>query len=107
MPSCRSFTGDRMARYFIDLRDSDGTIPDDEGAEFAHLEDALEEAKASARDLVKQYLDNRLALGTVCVEVRDIKGDTVAALTVAEVLAHPVHPHFKTECAELPKDGHG
>ena len=106
MPSCRSFTGDRMARYFIDLRDSDGTIPDDEGAEFAHLEDALEEATASARDLVKQYLDNRLALGTVCVEVRDIKGDTVAALTVAEVLVHPAHPHFRNECSELPKAGH-
>jgi hypothetical protein len=41
-----------MARYFIDLRDTKGMICDEEGAEFAHVEDALEEAKASARDLV-------------------------------------------------------
>ena len=41
-----------MARYFIDLRDTQGMVCDDEGAEFDHVEDALEEAKDSARDLV-------------------------------------------------------
>ena len=29
-----------------------------------------------------------------------------AALTVAEVLDHPVHPAFKQNCAELPRSGH-
>ncbi len=71
-----------------------------------HLEDALQEARASAQDVVRHHLDNGLGLGTTCVEVRNENGVTVASLTVAEVLAHPVHPHFKADCAELPKPGH-
>jgi hypothetical protein len=95
-----------MTRYFIDLRDVHGTITDDEGAEFDHLEDALEEAKASARDLVKQCVDNRIPLNSTCVEIRNTDGQTVATLTVAEVLEHPVHPRFKSECSDLPRPGH-
>jgi hypothetical protein len=87
-----------MAKFFIDLHDSNGVISDEEGAEFPHLEDALQEAKASARDLIKQYVDNRLPLSATCVEVRDDKGSTVAALTVAEVLVHPAHPEFQNRC---------
>jgi hypothetical protein len=30
----------------------------------------------------------------------------MAALTVAEVLDHPVHPAFKTDCADSPTPGH-
>lgn len=95
-----------MTRYFIDLRDANGMVRDEEGAEFEHLEDALEEAKASARDLVKQYVDNRSPLTTTCVEVRDGEGRTVATLTVAELMAHPVHPDFKSSCSDLPRSGH-
>jgi hypothetical protein len=39
-----------MARFYIDLRDAKGMILDDEGSDFDHVEDALNEAKASARD---------------------------------------------------------
>jgi hypothetical protein len=94
-----------MAIFYIDLRDGRGVIRDEEGADFAHLEDALEEAKASARDMVKQYVDDRLALTSTCVEVRDHGGNTVAALTVAEVLAHPHHPEFKNHCDDPPTRG--
>jgi hypothetical protein len=87
-----------VPRYFIDLRDANGIARDDEGAQYEHFEDALDEAKESARDLVRQYMDNRVSLRETCVEVRDVQGRTVAALTVAEVLDHPVHPHFKQEC---------
>jgi hypothetical protein len=95
-----------MVRYFIDLRDADGMIHDDEGAEFASLEEALNEAKDSARDLVKQFMDNHTPLGETCVEVRDPEGRVVAVLTIAEVLEHPVHPAFKHSCAERPAPGH-
>jgi hypothetical protein len=95
-----------VAHYFIDLRDTKGMVCDDEGADFDHVEDALEEAKASARDLVKQYVDNRVPLDESCVEIRDIDGRTVATLTVAEVLAHPIHPAFKSHCSDAPKPGH-
>jgi hypothetical protein len=90
-----------MPRYFIDLRDRHGLVKDEEGAQY--LEDALDEAKASARDLVHQYMDDWISLSDTCIEVRDVQGRTVATLTVAEVLKHPVHPQFKNDCAEIPK----
>lgn len=95
-----------MARYFIDVRDSQGMVRDEEGALFSDIEEALEEAKASARDLVKQYLDNKIPLTETCIEVRDTESRTVATLTVAEVLSHPVHPEFKEECGDVPQPGH-
>jgi hypothetical protein len=52
-----------MPRYFIDLRDGSDFVKDEEGAIYDHVEDALDEAKASARDLVQQYMDNRRPLG--------------------------------------------
>jgi hypothetical protein len=93
-------------RYFIDLRDGNGIIHDEEGADYHHFEDALNEAKASARDLVKQYLDDRIPLDESCIEIRDTRGQTVAVLTVAEVLDHPTHPAFKSDCADVPIPGH-
>jgi len=95
-----------MPRYFIDLRNHGGMARDEEGAEFPHLEDALTEAKDSARDLVRQYMDARTALGETCVEVRDAQGRIVAVLTVAEVLEHPIHPAFKNSCGERARPGH-
>jgi len=95
-----------MAKYFIDLRDGNGLIRDEEGSDFARLEDALDEAKASARDLVKQYMDTKVPLTATCVEVRNQAGQIMATLTVAEVLAHPVHPEFKDNCADIPAQGH-
>lgn len=93
-------------RYFIDIRDGQGTVRDQEGAVFASLEAALDEAKESARDIVRQYMTDRIPLTATCVEVRDMGGNRVAALTVAEVLAHPVHPHFQAECSDVPRARH-
>jgi hypothetical protein len=95
-----------MARYYIDLRDQGGVIRDEEGAEYAHMEDALDEAKASAQDVVRHHLDNQLSLNDTCVEIRDESGQTVATLTVAEMMAHPVHPNFQRGCTEIPRTGH-
>ncbi len=95
-----------MARYFIDLHDARGTIRDEEGANYAHLEEALDEAKASARDMVQQYMDGRISLNATCVEVRDNAGRILASLTVAEVLDHPAHPAFKNHCSDTPSAGH-
>jgi hypothetical protein len=95
-----------MARYFIDLHDARGIVRDEEGADYAHLEDALDEAKASARDMVQQYMENRVSMNATCIEVRDTAGRTLASLTVAEVLEHPVHPAFKNHCTDTPRAGH-
>ena len=74
-----------MPHFFTDLRSKGAMARDEEGAEFAHLEDALTEAN-SARDLVRQFMDTRAPLGETCVEVRDGQGRLVAALTAAKVL---------------------
>ncbi len=95
-----------MPRYFIDVRNKGGMSRDEEGIEFVGLEEALTEAKDSARDLVRQYMDARTPLGETCVEVRDVQGRVVAVLTVAEVLEHPVHPAFKQRCSDSPRPGH-
>jgi len=87
-----------MPRFFIDLRDKQGMIRDEDGAVFDHIEDALEEAKASARDLVKQYVDAKIPLSETCVEIRDSLNRTVAALKIAEIVEHPQHPEFKNSC---------
>jgi hypothetical protein len=95
-----------MPHYFIDLRDQGLMTRDEEGSDFPTLEDALTEAKNSARDMVRQFMDRRTPLGETCVEVRDIEGRVVAVLTVAEVLEHPIHPAFKNSCSEQPRPGH-
>jgi uncharacterized protein DUF6894 len=95
-----------MPRFFIDLRDAEGIVRDEEGADYPHLEDALGEAKASAKDMAYQYVRDRVSLNATCVEVRDGMGRTMATLTVAEVLEHPVHPAFKEHCSDKPQKGH-
>jgi hypothetical protein len=95
-----------VPRFFIDIRDGHDLVCDEEGAVYGHVEEALSEAKASARDLVQQYVEDRMPLGATCVEVRDAQGRTVASLTVAEVLDHPVHPAFKNACDDTPAPGH-
>lgn len=88
-------------RYFFDIRDKRGLMPDDEGADFHTLEDALSEAKASAKDIAVQNIRNGQRPDSSCVEVRDERGQVVAALTVAEVLAHPHHPQFRDRCPDI------
>lgn len=65
----------------------------------------LGEAKASARDMVQQYMEGRISLNASCVEVRDEDGCTVATLTVP-VLEHPLDPALKQRCTDTPMRGH-
>ena len=48
-----------MPKYFIDVRDQDGLIPGQEGQDYIDLGAALEEARASACDVVRQYMGRR------------------------------------------------
>jgi hypothetical protein len=101
--SSRAFVKNtEMPRFFIDLHDQKRDSPRPGGADYPHLEDALDEAKASARDMVRQYMQDRVTPHDTCVEVRDHQGRTVASLTVAEVLEHPSHPAFKQRCSDAP-----
>jgi hypothetical protein len=64
-----------MPRYFFDICDSDSRIPDDEGTECADLNAALREAEASARDLVKQYVDGGRPISSTHIAIRDEAGE--------------------------------
>jgi hypothetical protein len=102
----KSLEAARKMRKFIDVRDAAGIIGDEEGGQFEHLEDVLEDAKASARDLVRQYLDNQIPLSAAHVEVRDAQGRTVVPLIVAGLPERPNYPKFKSDCGDLPRPGH-
>src|SRR3954466_7764207 len=91
-----------MAKFYIDIHEKTGIIRDEEGAHFSTLEDAFTEAKHSARDLVQQYINERRPLGETCVSIRDEHGQTVAALTVADIINSPEHPAFKSSCPTPP-----
>jgi hypothetical protein len=92
-----------MPKYFIDVRDQQGVIPDEEGREFPDLEQGFQEAIATARDLIQQYVASRTPIDGTCVELRDEGGQVVATLAVSELLDHPVHPEFRNACPATAK----
>ena len=87
-----------MAKYHFNIRRHRVFVPDSEGENFRFFSEALDEAKASARDLAFQLIDNRDAVGDACVEITNDEGMVLAALPVSEVLTHPNFPRFKEEC---------
>ena len=90
-----------MTRYHFNIRDRQGLVLDEEGSNHRIFSEALTEAKASARDLAKQLLDNRTVLLEQCIEVTDDSGRILAALPVVEVLRHPNFPRFQSECQDI------
>ena len=71
-----------MARYYFDIQDGAQVVPDDEGAEFASLEAAVQAAVRSAAEIGT----GRLAKGDtsdVVIEVRDEGGQRVFTVTAS------------------------
>lgn len=87
-----------MARYHFNIRDREGLTLDDEGSEFELFEEALDEAKASARDLARQLIASSTAVAEQCIEITDDGGIVLKALPVAEVVKHPNYPKFEDHC---------
>ena len=87
-----------MATYHFNVRHNHRVVVDKEGDDFRFFGEALDEAKASARDLAHQLLDDRKTLSEACVEVTDDHGKVLAALPVEEVLKHPNFPKFREQC---------
>jgi hypothetical protein len=84
--------------FFFHIQDRFGHIPDEEGAEFATLEQAKEEAKATARDIARQWLNEGGPADEQCIEIRNSGGEVITTLSVREILAHPVSPNFQANC---------
>jgi len=85
-----------MPRFFFNVRDHYGVVPDKEGCDLHGLSDALDEAKNSARDLAKQYIDSQKCFDQSCIDISDEGGVVVAALYVREIVDHPVFPKFSS-----------
>lgn len=78
-----------MALYFFHVCHESGLVPDEEGTECVNLDAALEEARASARDLAKQFIDERVPLAKSRIEILDETGCVVAFVPLNEVLSKP------------------
>jgi hypothetical protein len=87
-----------MSRFFFHVREGERLVRDEEGSECPDLAAAREEAKASARDLAKQYLDDRTAPDPLCVEICDAAGRVLTVLPMAELLDNPAAPAFHEHC---------
>lgn len=75
-------------RYYFHFRDEDALIPDDEGIECATFEQAVCEARASARDLALQSLNHGLPIPHGIIEMT--KGlEVLMSVSLNEIL----HPH--------------
>jgi hypothetical protein len=71
-----------LARYYFDIQDGAQVVPDDEGAEFASLDAAVQAAARSAAEIGT----DRLAKGDtsdVVIEVRDGRGQRVCTVTAS------------------------
>jgi hypothetical protein len=87
-----------MPHYYFHIFQRGAAVPDFEGMDFEDLEAARFEAKASARDLARYALNEGAPLDATCVEIRDSENNTLASITVEEVLKHPNTPRFGDGC---------
>jgi hypothetical protein len=94
-----------MPRYFFHIFENGDFLADEEGRSCPNLNAAKREARASARDMAQQALEQGESPQAACVEIHDAEGRVLGALTVAEVLEHPGHPHFEHSCGTRP-DSH-
>ena len=87
-----------MERYFFNVRHGDRVISDPDGSLCEGAEAARLEAIDTAKDLAHRAIENGVPSSSLCVEIIDDDGIRIAALTVAEVLEHPVTPTFRDNC---------
>jgi hypothetical protein len=75
-----------MARYYFNIRHSDGLIEDQEGQELRSLEEARAEAAASARELIAESVLRGQGLDHRTFEINDESGSTLAVVPFAEAI---------------------
>jgi hypothetical protein len=75
-----------MARYYFNIRHSDGVIEDQEGQELRSLEEARAEAVASARELVAESVLLGHSIDHRAFEISDETRSTIAVVPFAEAI---------------------
>ena len=69
-----------MPRYFFDICDERGRIPDEEGTVCPNFDAALQEARTSARDLVNQHMEAGRSIAGSYIAIRNEDGGVVARM---------------------------
>lgn len=65
-----------MARYFFDLFNGDGPVPDEQGQEVSKREDISREVSRILADIAREELPGR-GRGAITIKVRDESGRQV------------------------------
>jgi hypothetical protein len=73
-------------RYFLNIRDGQRLLVDPDGTEFETVELAIEEARASARDLMAEKLRHGEHLNGQRFEISDADGAIVATVVFKDAL---------------------
>lgn len=73
-------------RYFFNIRDKWGFIPDEEGSELSGIVAARCEATASARDFAVDDLRWGNPINARCIEITDEQGKILETLAVRDVV---------------------
>jgi hypothetical protein len=74
-------------RYFFNIRDQRGLIPDEEGSELSGIVAARCEANASARDFAVDDLRSGNPVHARCIEITDEQGTVLETLAVRDVVS--------------------
>ena len=75
-----------MPRYFLNIRDGEAFVPDEEGRYFPDLDHAVEEARQSARDLLADQLRAGEKLDGQRIEIVDSSGRVLHQVTFKSVI---------------------
>jgi hypothetical protein len=75
-----------VARFYLDVLDSDQVIQDLEEIDFANLEAAISEATAGARDLVAHGIMQNEDVSGQVFRIRDGNGEVVATVPFRDTL---------------------
>lgn len=75
-----------MERYFFYIRHDGGTIPDEEGDDFASLDEAKLSATHAVRELVAARIKNGLMIADEHLDVRDEAGNLLLSLSFHAVI---------------------
>jgi hypothetical protein len=75
-----------MPRFFFDFREGNSLSPDDEGIEFASLEEAYLEAFRSAQDIAAERLRERCDPFDCAFTITDAAGQELIVLPFKEIL---------------------
>jgi hypothetical protein len=75
-----------MPRFYFHICDAEGVSRDEEGSDLPDIDAARREAKASARDLITEYMKNRKPVNGQTLQIADADGNVLEIMDVRDVL---------------------